>query len=881
MSKRKNVFSSRDDCLSYSPGIFWGKFDPIEGVHPLSHHCADVAACFEELLSVPTVARKLASAGGCEVLENGVKSRLAALVFLHDIGKIALGFQLQICQPQLRYTPPRKGHLYPIVSLLYSQNLTDQWISEALGIEEINTWDHSQGDTVASLLLASLAHHGKPLDTQLCNQASNQQDQWRPQHGLDPKAEAHFFGKRLRDWFEPAFKKKATPLPDTTEFHHCFAGLVALADWLGSDKRFFPFDRGQGDSYIEVARKNAGEAVAAVGLNVQYQRKYFSSPRTPADLFNFPELRPLQQGILDAPVDANALILEAETGAGKTEAALLRFAQLYAMKEVDSLYFALPTRSAAVQLHRRVCDFADRLFGKHSPQVVLALPGYLKAGETKGSQLPNFVVEWDDNPDARRQATRWAAEHSKRFLAAQIAVGTVDQVMLSAMPVKHAHMRASCLTRSLLVIDELHASDAYMSVIIERVVKQQLKADAHVLMMSATLTDAARTQWLCGNQANTKDLEPAIAVDYPLLSWSCGNHIKSDPIKNIGISRDIAVSVTATNDDTLSEHAWQAAHAGAKVLIIRNTVREAVALLQQLQRDAAENSEMLFNVNGVNTLHHSRFASEDRHRLDTTVEQWLSGNRIDEGAIIVGTQTLEQSLDIDADLLITDLCPIDVLLQRIGRLHRHRRKNRASGFEQPRALIASPHVTDLQPLLTRGQSGLGPRGRVYADLVAVQNTLSLIHQYPVWQIPKMNRELVERALHPDARTEFLDRSDVAWRNAQQAQDGEETADIQAAQQNPVHRELAFYDPDIRFPERGINLPTRLGANNFLLQLNEPARGPFGFPVANFSIPTWMLVEDIERYQEPPEIELIDGGGFDIVFDVQRFRYSNFGIATQG
>ena len=137
----------------------------------------------------------------------------------------------------------------------------------------------------------------------------------------------------------------------------------------------------------------------------------------------------------------------------------------------------------------------------------------------------------------------------------------------------------------------------------------------------------------------------------------------------------------------------------------------------------------MFRRNGMATLHTGRFAAEDRRLLDAEVEKQLGRDREDGGCIVVGTQTLEQSLDIDADLLITDLCPMDVLLQRIGRLHRHARKQRPEGYRQPGCIVLLPPHDDLTPLLSKkggggARNGLG--GYVYPDLRILELTRRIV-----------------------------------------------------------------------------------------------------------------------------------------------------------
>ena len=153
---------------------------------------------------------------------------------------------------------------------------------------------------------------------------------------------------------------------------------------------------------------------------------------------------------------------------------------------------------------------------------VLAVPGYVLAGTATGKHLPKYEVWWDDHPDILTEKRRWAAESAKRYLAAQIAVGTVDQAMLAALQVKHAHMRAVCLSRNLLVVDEVHASDPYMRVILEALLRVHIGAGGYALLMSATLGSAARFRWLAATSASAVNTPPvlddAIETPYPTIT---------------------------------------------------------------------------------------------------------------------------------------------------------------------------------------------------------------------------------------------------------------------------------------------------------------------------------------------------------------------------
>ena len=306
-----------------------------------------------------------------------------------------------------------------------------------------------------------------------------------------------------------------------------------------------------------------------------------------------------------------------------------------------------------------------------APEPVLAVPGYIRSGDFKGERkLQPYEIWWDDDATDRR---RWAAESAKRFLAAQIAVGTIDQAMMAALKVRHSHMRAACLARNLLVVDEVHASDAYMRRILEALLDAHIGAGGYALLMSATLGSDARHRLLTRSRMSAADapnIDDAVKAAYPSVA-TVGEGIRPAG-ENDRRKRVVMEALPAMQDfDQTARIALQVARAGAKTLVIRNTVRNAIATQQAIERAAGDDADALFACNGKRTLHHSRFAAPDRHMLDKAVEALLGKGAPSKGCVVVSTQTLEQSLDIDADLLITDLCPADVLLQRIGRLHRH------------------------------------------------------------------------------------------------------------------------------------------------------------------------------------------------------------------
>ena len=660
----------------------WGKFDASSGrIHRLEHHCADVAACFEQLLRDPVLRARFVQAAGTGSFSDTTAARLTFLAYLHDFGKLNTGFQFKVRrQIELpRRVPQRAGH---IAEALLCFDQSD--ICTLLGLHDIvNEW----GEGVVALLYAMLAHHGRPA-RRPTQSGGGPPELWRPFAGYDPRATARVLGELGRRWFPDAFGD-GPPMPDAPALAHLFAGVVALADQLGSDENVFEYEPDPDPHYIERARRIATEVVRSKG----FRRTDWPTDAAAADvrtLFDYVAPRPSQRAVSAAPLDRSLLILESETGSGKTEAAVLRFAGLWRAGLVDGLYFAVPTRAAAKQLYGRVRRGLDRLLPPAAHvQTVLAVSGYLVAGDAEGSRVERFEVFWEDEPDEETRLARWSAESARKFLSAPAAVGTVDQVLLAGLRVKWAHFRAASLSRSLLVVDEVHASDAYMTELLFGVLRGHLALGGHALLMSATLGSAARSKFM-SSSARSSLPAPHDAEDtpYPALTLAAGDGAsETHAITGGGPTKSVSMRLLPILGEpaAIARSAVVAARDGARVLVIRNTVNSAQDVFGAILEQRGEDGGLLLKVAHGPALHHSRFAAEDRKLLDDAVERAIGkGARSPGGMIVIGTQTLEQSLDIDADLLISDLCPVDVLLQRIGRLHRHARTDRPRLYGEPR-----------------------------------------------------------------------------------------------------------------------------------------------------------------------------------------------------
>ncbi|HYD51411.1 MAG TPA: CRISPR-associated endonuclease Cas3'', partial [Gemmatimonadaceae bacterium] len=461
----------------------WGKLAHDETgrvvrCQSLAGHSGDVAAVFAAILELEGWKRRLEHLAG-RPLDHITRARLAYLVFLHDCGKANAGFEARVDQ-----SAPTVGHIAPL-AVLFGEH-RDPTLSaramRALCVERLDAWS---GDT---LFDAILSHHGKPWPCDADRRFEARH--WRPTaSGYDPMLALAALREEADRLYPEALSPEPSTLPDSAPFVHAVAGLVQAADWIASSD----WEREPDD--VPRSAWAAGR-LRAIGLDVAPWRAALRN-ETPAfsALFGYAPY-PHQEAAGSAP--GRLVVIESETGSGKTEAALWRFAQLMARGEVDGLYFALPTRTAAAQLHRRVETFAARLWPGDAPPVVLAVPGYLDGERARaaGGAMPAAPEPLDAPEGDTRAPGPWAAEHPKRYFASVLGVGTVDQALLATLRVKHAHMRGALLMRHLLVVDEVHASDAYMRRLLGQLLRDHVAAGGHAVLLSATLGAEARHQLL-------------------------------------------------------------------------------------------------------------------------------------------------------------------------------------------------------------------------------------------------------------------------------------------------------------------------------------------------------------------------------------------------
>jgi len=714
----------------------WAKTGPNEETCSLVAHCHHVAIMARQLMASPVLRRRLAAAFETDLTE-GHLDRLAVLAGLHDLGKALKGFQDKLEGTLLT----SRGHVAEALAALSR----DARLKTAVRLPLLSEWF----ERVSDALYVSICHHGEPVADERIRPhlAVLEQLLARTRYGHDPITEIGKLSDFLIAQF-PNATERAPKLLFTPVAQHLFAGILMASDWMASGFAFTPGE--------------VNQLAADVLRRTGWTDWHSGAPA--GDLLEGRKPRPAQLGTLALSLDERFAVIEAPTGSGKTEAALIWATRLVEAHEVDGLYFAVPTRSAASELHARI----GRLMSTNHPalkgKIVRALPGML---DTDNS-VPDYPAE------------TWAVAAPKRTFAAPIAIGTIDQALLSILRSRHAWMRAAFLSRHLLVVDEVHASDPYMAALTRGLIERHLSLGGRALAMSATLGETALAILM---KRERTSIDEAIKVPYPAIRRSgCDDALPQAPGRTI----DVVVEPF----EQAASRARAAATDGKSVLWIRSTVSDAVA------------DFLSFEACGINSLlHHSRYAVEDRTWLDQQLLSLfgLNGHR---GSIIaVTTQTAEQSLDIDADLLISDACPADVLLQRLGRLHRHRAGTR------PTAAVISPGTLE-QYLLPKGKV-LGRPGQgwpwVYNNLLSVKATLDWLRSGRSISIPDDCRSLVERATHADYLREMAASLGGNWNDLWRELFDEAAIKAQLA-------EASLIDWRRPYREALVNewLPTRLG-----------------------------------------------------------------------
>lgn len=464
------------------------------------------------------------------------------------------------------------------------------------------------------------------------------------------------------------------------------SGIVSVADWLGSDEDNFPYESEPLplDSYARHSLQHARYAL----LRAEWQ----AAPKMPRfdfkNAFGFPPRR-AQQQVSDTlnGVSLPALaIIEAPMGSGKTEAAMAVYAQWAKATGDSGLYVAMPTTATSNQMHTRVADFLCKQFGQDIEPLLVHSQALLRDAPAESD-----AVEEQDDEGNRASAQAWFLPRKKSLLA-PFGVGTVDQALMSVLQTKHFFVRLLGLSHKVVIFDEVHAYDAYMSELFERLLVWLRQINVSVIVLSATLPSETRRRLV---RAYAGNAAIPLAKNYPRLTFATSDG-KIDAIELAKPEKKTLELEWIDRDEAnIIQRLADELHDGGCAVVVCNTVGRA----QQLYKTMSEREEKLCDDDNL-ILFHARFPMAWRAEIERDVLARFGPGK-DKArpnpdrpskAIVVATQVVEQSLDLDFDVMVSDHAPIDLLLQRAGRLHRHTVNNPR---QHPyRLLIAAPKIDD-------------------------------------------------------------------------------------------------------------------------------------------------------------------------------------------
>lgn len=682
MGRRMAVSVGVHACWHY-----WGKAKPADdgpAFHRLLYHSLDVAAVGVVYLEQSSSLLDMF----CLRLRCSREAFLSWTAFflsLHDLGKFSDTFQLQradiVAELQGREANPKSyTERHDTLGFWVWKDLARADVMETIGLT-------GERQDIATWIRAVCGHHGMPpVDQGVADYHFRPEDKRATAEFVDLMATLLLTdeAKRIPEAADEDFEEAGQALS------WWFAGLTVLADWLGSNTKFFvyrtdPQDLGE---YWQHALASAREALEASGV-----RPVPVAPgKTMQDFFpHIQQPSPLQTWAQDVELANRPQIhlLEDVTGAGKTEAALILAYRLMAQGAAQGFFIGLPTMATANAMYGRIARVYQKLFDGHAS---LALGhGFKNLVESfAASVLPpdpevHDAAQRDDTASAR--CTAWLADHNKRVLLAPAGVGTVDQALLAVLHSKHQSLRLLGLFNKVLIIDEVHACDAYMEGVLKVLLRFHASMGGSVILLSATLPNRMKTGLLsayaCGRGCRTG--APFLAEAYPLATrWDEDGGMRQEPLASRrNVSRTVQVRYVSDDEQVLVDILAALAE-GKCVGWIRNTVGDAIAAYERLAQYVARDKITLF---------HARFALGDRLRTEERILHYFgdaSGPEERTGRLMIATQVAEQSLDVDFDVLVSDLAPIDRILQRAGRAQRHARDSSGSRLRQVDAVDARP-----------------------------------------------------------------------------------------------------------------------------------------------------------------------------------------------
>jgi CRISPR-associated endonuclease/helicase Cas3 len=718
---------------------YWGKArkegETGEPYHLLPYHCLDVAAVGAAWWqSCPSLRHTFATAFRDKAMEEDVlRAWILFFVALHDVGKFDIRFQLK-APDALRETWPD----------LDWDEVTDE-------VRDIRRYDHgaagygwanregenwfgeSQFSAWLPWLAAITGHHGD-LPQGSCREPTEGDYAGNGVVEHDRQARAEFVADLAELFLAPVGLTTAFTPPDCDAAAQALlAGFCSVCDWIGSNTDAMPYAAQESSKdlrcYFEPRRDKFRRErwLETFGL-ISPSRPYPDL----AKLLKPGEIPRGVQVLVDGwPVEPGLTLIEAPTGSGKTETALAYAWRLLDLGLADSIVFALPTQATANAMLERAERFASLAFAGEAANVVLA---HGKRDFHGGFQRLVEAGQWktaQESQEAGAQCAAWLAQSRKKVFLGQVGVCTVDQTLLSVLPVRHKFVRGFGLQKAVLIVDEVHAYDSYMHGLLAEVLRRQKATGGSAILLSATLPSGLRNKLLRAWDAEGPDRAP-----YPVVWRANFNGVALDepPPDQRPAPRAVDIEPLklpgALPDANLIARIIEAAKAGARVAVICNLVDDAQFLAQKLR----EHTQLPVDI------FHARYRFLDRQRKeDAVLKHYGRGALCDGGRILVATQVIEQSLDLDFDWMITQICPVDLLFQRLGRLHRHEQPNsRPTGFENARCTVISVEADDY-----------GLHKLIYGNIRVLWRTEQLLSNADTINFPEAYRNWIEAVYQRD------------------------------------------------------------------------------------------------------------------------------------
>lgn len=707
--------------------------------HPLLFHLMDVAAvteCLWRKVLQRHIRKEIGNWLGLEAEQAG--KWLAFWAGLHDLGKASPAFQgkwetgwhsldLGLCKRLPSARPLPHGIL------------TAAFVPEFL--EGFPDFPNGLADKVG---LTLGGHHGcfpRVGDLQYIPKDQRGGKLWQEVR------------RELFRCYAEQFHLEEAGLPQDVPGHAFFmmlAGLVSVADWIGSNEDYFPFTpKGLNPAeYAAMAQERAEEALTALGWLGWRPRTDCAAME---ELFPAIEvLRPLQQAavhLTERLTEPGLVILEAPMGEGKTEAAMYLADRWTVALGQRGCYFALPTMATSNQMFRRVQDFLkDRYPGVPVNFQLLhghaALSAEFQLLKEKGAHL--FIPSNLESEGGRDSlglpsevlATEWFT-HKKRGLLTPFGVGTVDQALLAVLKTRHYFVRLFGLAGKTVIIDEVHAYDAYMLKLIERLLEWLAALGCSVVVLSATLPGKRREGLLkaFGRGMGVDGTQPPSRGKYPRLTWVSRSSCGVEPFEaSAQFSRSLrcewvnpTIPPEPGQDFALGARLQKALSQGGCTAVICNTVGRAQEMYRALKPyfpdlEVGDGEPEL-------SLFHAHYLYDERERREKQALRRFgkpggSGVRRPRRAVLVATQVIEQSLDLDFDLMVTDMAPVDLVLQRAGRLHRHVRP-RPETLKEPTIWIMAPRLENHVPKFDQGTEAVYERHILLRSWLALKDCQAL------------------------------------------------------------------------------------------------------------------------------------------------------------